>query len=52
MRGASADILLTRDNPLEDLSALKDVQGVMVRGKWLSTEDINDRLKEIAAKNK
>jgi hypothetical protein len=52
VRGASADLLLTRKNPLEDISALKDVQGVMVRGKWLSKEDINDRLKEIAAKNK
>ena len=52
VRGASADIILTRGNPLEDLSALKEIEGVMVRGNWLSKDDINDRLKEIAAKNK
>jgi hypothetical protein len=52
IRGASADIVLSKDNPLENLGALQDLEGVMVRGRWLSKKEINDRLKEIATKNK
>lgn len=33
--GASADFLLVRDNPLEDLSTLRAPAGVMLRGKWI-----------------
>lgn len=46
--GASADLLLVNGNPLEDIEALKDLEGVMVRGKWLSRQDIDARLEEIA----
>ena len=48
VEGASADLLLLNTNPLEDLSALKDLAGVMVRGRWLSKNDIDTRLEGIA----
>ena len=46
--GASADLLLLNANPLEDLDNLQELEGVMVRGRWLSREDIDNRLAEIA----
>lgn len=52
VRGSSADILLVKDNPLEDIAALRKVEGVMVRGTWLNKKQIQDRLKEIAEKYK
>ncbi len=52
VRGASADILLVRNNPLDDIEALKDVQGVMVRGRWLDKSEIQQKLKEISDKYK
>ena len=33
VRGSSADVLLVKSNPIEDISALKQVEGVMVRGQ-------------------
>ncbi len=33
--GKSADLIVTKDNPLEDLQTLRNVQMVMVRGKLL-----------------
>ena len=50
--GASADLVLLNANPLEDLENLKNPVGVMVRGKWLSREEMDTRLAEIAAGNK
>lgn len=47
--GLDADILLLNANPLEDLSALKELSGVMVRGTWLDKESIDKKLGEIAA---
>ncbi|MDN5216236.1 amidohydrolase family protein [Fulvivirgaceae bacterium BMA12] len=42
--GADADLVLLSNNPLEDLNHLKNNEGVMVRGKWLSREDIDKKL--------
>ncbi|MEX0290803.1 MAG: amidohydrolase family protein [Flavobacteriaceae bacterium] len=47
--GLDADLILVNANPLEDLSALKEISGVMVRGKWLSKDAIDKKLVEIAA---
>jgi len=47
--GMDADIVLVNANPLEDISALKDIIGVMVRGHWLSKANIDEKLDEIAA---
>jgi len=46
--GASADLILLPANPLEDLSNLKNLEGVMVRGRWLGRAEIAKRLAEIA----
>lgn len=47
--GQRADLLLLNANPLEDLAALENRAGVMVRGRWLSEDRIRERLEEIAA---
>lgn len=46
--GFDADLILIDANPLENLKALQQISGVMVRGHWLSKETIDGRLKEIA----
>jgi hypothetical protein len=46
--GMAADILIVDSNPLEDIRALKSLAGVMVRGKWLSKEEIDRKLQQIA----
>ena len=46
--GASADLILLPASPLEDLKILKEHEGVMVRGRWLSRDRIEQRLAEIA----
>ncbi len=45
--GQRADLILLKDNPLKDLSTLKDHSGVMVQGKWYSRDMIDQKLKEI-----
>ena len=44
-----ADLILLEANPLEDIENLKERAGVMVRGQWFSREQIETKLKEIAA---
>lgn len=46
--GMAADLLLLDANPLEDLTALKALSGVMVRGRWLDRKAIDEKLAEIA----
>lgn len=46
--GIDADLVLLSKNPMDNLKNYTDVYGVMVRGTWLSTIDIQERLKEIA----
>jgi imidazolonepropionase-like amidohydrolase len=45
--GASADLILINGNPLTDITNTKKVEGVMVRGKWLSKSEIDAGLKRI-----
>jgi len=47
--GRRADLLLVDRNPLQDVAALQRPAGVMVRGRWLTRDDLQrrlDRLKE------
>ena len=46
--GLSADFMLVDGNPLEDVGALWEPAGVMVRGIWLDRETLDARLAEIA----
>jgi imidazolonepropionase-like amidohydrolase len=46
--GKVADFFLVETNPLEDLSALGQMTGLMLGGKWLSRDFIDQKLEEIA----
>jgi imidazolonepropionase-like amidohydrolase len=43
--GAIADLVLIDGNPLKDIANTRKVEGVMVRGKWLSKNEIENGLK-------
>ena len=49
--GKRADLVLLDADPLDDLRALEQIAGVMVRGRWFSREDIEARLAKIAEKH-
>lgn len=48
--GAVADLILLDGNPLEDVAHLQQRAGVMVRGRWLSAEELALRLGNLASK--
>lgn len=48
IEGASADFILLQSNPLENMESLRNQDGVMYRGQWLSREVIDAQLAEIA----
>jgi imidazolonepropionase-like amidohydrolase len=48
--GARADLVLLDANPLQDLGNLTKRAGVMVRGKWVTGEEISRGLAELAAR--
>jgi len=50
--GQRADLILLDQNPLENIANMDSIAGVMVRGNWLSREEIDARLKEIEERNK
>ncbi len=47
--GARADLVLLKGNPLDDIGHVARQAGVMVRGQWLSEQEIETRLERIAA---
>lgn len=49
--GQRADLVLLGSNPLTDLDNLTDRVGVMVRGQWLTREEIDAGLAALAAKH-
>src|SRR5258707_15165443 len=46
--GQRADILLLASSPLENLEVLKRPMGVMVRGRWLPRQKLDELLKPLA----
>jgi imidazolonepropionase-like amidohydrolase len=46
--GARADLLLVDASPLDDLATLKRPRGVMVRGRWLTRQQLDDMLAGLA----
>lgn len=50
-QGQRADLVLVDADPLQNISNLTRISGVMTRGRWLSRRDIDERLAEIAARN-
>ena len=49
--GASADFVLVEGNPLENLSNLRNVQGVILRGEWIPKNVLQQELNRIETKN-
>jgi len=49
-QGASADLILLSENPFSNPSTIRENEGVMLRGKWLSREEIKQKLKAIEDK--
>jgi len=49
--GKRADLVLLTANPLADIANVGKIEGVMVRGKWLSRTELDAGLKKIAEKN-
>jgi imidazolonepropionase-like amidohydrolase len=47
--GARADLLLLEANPLEDVGNADTLSGVVVRGRWISKDEIHSILEESAA---
>ncbi len=52
VEGADADLLLLNSNPLEDPKVLRQHEGVMVQGKWLSRAWLDEELTKIENKYK
>ncbi|MFL6245267.1 MAG: amidohydrolase family protein [Thermoanaerobaculia bacterium] len=50
--GKRADLLLLNANPLEDITNVDKIEGVMVLGRWHSRADLDARLADIAKKYK
>jgi imidazolonepropionase-like amidohydrolase len=49
--GLDADLLLLDRNPLEEVSAVRSLSGVLVRGRWLPREELDRLLAALADKN-
>jgi hypothetical protein len=47
--GAEADLLLLAANPLEDVSHVRFVRGVMIRGRWIGREELHGMREELAS---
>jgi imidazolonepropionase-like amidohydrolase len=50
-KDASADFVLVSGNPLKDLSQLKNIEGIMLRGTWIGKEKLQEELKKVEMKN-
>ncbi|TMM56891.1 amidohydrolase [Maribacter algarum] len=46
--GLDADMVLLDSNPLENLNALKEISGVMLQGRWIPKEEIEEKLAIVA----
>jgi imidazolonepropionase-like amidohydrolase len=48
--GKRADLLLLNGNPLDDITNVDKIEGVMVGGRWFARKDLDARLAEIEDK--
>jgi len=51
-RNKDADLVLLKNNPLENINNTKSIVGVMTKGSWYPGEELNSMLDDIAAKKK
>ncbi|PRY85309.1 amidohydrolase family protein [Mongoliibacter ruber] len=49
--GMSADFVMVPNNPLEDMDTLREVEGLMLRGNWITKNTLQNELKRIEEKN-
>ena len=49
VEGASADLVLLEENPLEDIANSRSIAGVMVRGDWWPRSRIDEELATLQA---
>ena len=47
--GKRADVVLLQNNPLSDISATRSISGILIQGRWLAKEDLQQGLGELAA---
>ncbi len=47
--GKRADLVLLNANPLDDIANAEQIAGVMVRGQWLTADDLQQLLDDIVA---
>jgi imidazolonepropionase-like amidohydrolase len=46
-QGHRADLILLRANPFDDIEALWDQEGIMVRGRWMDRDEMESHLAEL-----
>lgn len=46
--GLDADMVLLGSNPLDDMTALRDITGVVLRGRWIAKDEIDEKLAIVA----
>lgn len=46
--GLDADMVLLDANPLKDMGALREIAGVMLRGRWIPKDEIEEKLAIVA----
>jgi len=46
--GKRADLVLLQGNPISDIAATRSISGVMLQGRWLGKEDLEQGLEELA----
>ena len=46
--GRRADLLLLTANPLDDIGHVRSRAGVMINGRWIPTDEVDRRLRDIA----
>jgi len=47
--GQRTDLLLLDGNPLEDISAASRIAGVLMRGRWIGSVEIRERMRSLTA---
>jgi imidazolonepropionase-like amidohydrolase len=48
--GLEADLVLLDANPLDDIGNLRRIEGVMLRGRWLDRQELDQRLDALASR--
>jgi imidazolonepropionase-like amidohydrolase len=42
--GQRADLILVKNNPLEDVANIVDIRGVMAAGRWFSEDELDQMM--------